>query len=157
MLIGWLLSLNKYTNKEIKRICTEVHSGRNYYQVKIDKLRKFLRAEGIDTNAAKLKLLIEYTEKSAEEYKYPFIISRGTFFSVTFPIIVTTVGYVLNRHVEKLEIALLASSGVIVILTIVLIYTSLIKKFIFDELINGDYQRLKTIANDLRELYFKEV
>lgn len=157
IIIGWIIFLNKYTNYERDRIKNEIHKGKNYNEIKQEKLKKFLRTEALDVNPQKIKLLIELTEKSAEEFKSDFFIGRGAFLSITIPIIVATVSYIYNKHVERLEVALVVALLLLVAVIFIFFYVSLFKILVYDEFINGDYKKLKTIANDLRELYFREV
>ncbi|WP_110930082.1 hypothetical protein [Paenibacillus bouchesdurhonensis] len=155
-LFFWYVVFLRDSKRERDRIIQFDNGGKNYYQVRIDGLKKFLRNEGIDTDPQKIDLLIKMVEKQSEEQKVPFFIGRGIILTIIIPIISATYTNILNKYVDNLETVIFIFVILIAIIIILFCYAS-IYKFIYDEFINGDYQRYKIIANDLRELYFKEV
>ncbi|PWV90617.1 hypothetical protein DFQ01_14130 [Paenibacillus cellulosilyticus] len=155
-LIIWYLVFLRDSILERDRVIEFDNGGKSYYQVRIDGLKKFLRNEGIDTEPKKIDLLIKIVEKQSEDIKIPFFVGRGIFLSVLIPIISATYTNILNKYTDNLETVVMIFLIIALIILLIFIYISAIK-LIYDEFINGDYQRYKTIANDLRELYFKEV
>ncbi|GAB6988721.1 hypothetical protein [Paenibacillus pini] len=141
---------------ESDRIIQSDNSGKSYYQARMDGLKRFLKNEGFDTNPQKIDLLIKMVEKQSEEAKVPFFIGRGIILTIIIPIISATYTNILNKYIDRLEIVILIFVIFIATVLIIFYYVSIFKLF-YDEIINGDYQRYKTIANDLRELYFREV
>ncbi|MCG7385596.1 hypothetical protein [Paenibacillus sp. ACRRY] len=139
---------------ERDRIIESENKGKNYYQVRIEGLRKFLRNESIDTDPKKIELLIKLVEKQAEEQKVPFFVGRGILLTVLLPIISATYTNILNKYTDDLTTVLTIFLILLIVILFVFIYATLFR-FIYDDFINGDYQRYKTIANDLRELHFK--
>ncbi|KJD43629.1 hypothetical protein [Paenibacillus terrae] len=156
ILILWYVVFFRESKRERDRIIQIDNGGKSYYQVRIDGLKKFLRNEGIDTDPQKIDLLIKMVEKHSEEEKVPFFIGRGIILTIIIPIITATYTNILNKYIDRLETVILIFIVLIAIILILFYYVSIFK-FFYDEFINGDYQRYKTIANDLRELYFKEV
>lgn len=139
---------------ERDRIIESDNNGKNYYQVRIEGLKKFLRNGSIDTDPKKIELLIKLVEKQAEEQKVPFFVGRGILLTVLLPIISATYTNILNKYTDDLTTVLTIFLILLIIILFVFIYATLFR-FIYDDFINGDYQRYKTIANDLRELHFK--
>ncbi|MEN1985662.1 hypothetical protein [Paenibacillus hubeiensis] len=155
LIICFVVSLRDLT-LERDRIIKFENNGKNYYQVRIEGLRKFLRNEGIDTDPKKIDLLIKLVEKQAEEQKVPFFVGRGILLTVLLPIVSATYTNILNKYTDDLTTVLTIFLIILGVILLVFIYASFFR-FIYDEFINGDYQRYKTIANDLRELHFKVV
>ncbi|MBQ4900688.1 hypothetical protein KB559_17775 [Paenibacillus sp. Marseille-P2973] len=155
-LVIWYLVFLKDSTLESERVIKFDNGGKNYYQVRTEGLKKFLKNEGIDTNPKKIELLIKLVEKQAEEQKVPFFIGRGIILSILLPIISATYTIVLNKYTNNLETVILIFLIIIITILLIFIYLSVFK-FLYDDFINGDYQKYKTIANDLRELYFKAV
>lgn len=75
LIMCFLVSLRDLT-LERDRIIESDNNGKNYYQVRIEGLRKFLRNESIDTDPKKIELLIKLVEKQAEEQKVSFFVGR---------------------------------------------------------------------------------
>ncbi|MDN4600672.1 hypothetical protein P5G61_05500 [Paenibacillus sp. F6_3S_P_1C] len=155
LIICFVVSLRDLT-LERDRITKSDNNGKNYYQVRIEGLRKFLRNESIDTDPKKLDLLIKLVEKQAEEQKVPFFVGRGILLTVLLPIVSATYTNILNKYTDDLTTVLTIFLIILAVILFAFIYATFFR-FIYDEFINGDYQRYKTIANDLRELHFKLV
>ncbi|WP_328800460.1 hypothetical protein T3H97_18040 [Paenibacillus sp. LX16] len=115
-----------------------------------------MRNESIDTDPKKIDLLIKLVEKQAEEQKVPFFVGRGILLTILLPIVSTTYTNILNKYTDDLTTVLTIFAIISAIVLLAFIYATVFR-FIYDEFINGDYQRYKTIANDLRELHFKLV
>ncbi|QDY83523.1 hypothetical protein FQU75_08920 [Paenibacillus polymyxa] len=141
---------------ERDRIIKFDNKGKNYYQIRIEGLRAFLRNESIDTDPKKIDLLIKLVEKQAEEQKVPFFVGRGILLTILLPIVSATYTNILNKYTDDLTTVLTIFAIISAIVLLAFIYATVFR-FIYDEFINGDYQRYKTIANDLRELHFKLV
>lgn len=139
---------------ERDRIIESDYKGKNYYQVRMEGLRKFLRSESIDTDPKKIESLIKLVEKQAEEQKVPFFVGRGILLTVLLPIISATYTNILNKYTDDLTTVLIIFSVLLIVILCIFISATLFR-FVYDDFINGDYQRYKTIANDLRELHFK--
>ncbi len=155
LLFLWAYIFIKETDVEIKRIQREQNQGKNYYQIRIQHLKTYLKNEGIDHDQTKLKLLIEMVDKQAEEFIIPFLIGRGLFLSFFIPLWSALITYTLNRHIERLELAVVIVVVASFIIMVIWLFSSMLKQIIYDEIINGDYQRLKAISNDIREIHFK--
>ncbi len=153
LIISFFLFL-KDSRKEKDRIINSDHNGKNYDQIRLDGLRRFLRNESIDTDLKKIELLIQLVEKQAEELKVPFFVGRGILLTVLLPIVSATYTNILNKYADDLTTVLILFSTIVIIIISVFIYATILR-FIYEISINGDYQRYKTIANDLRELHFK--
>lgn len=139
---------------ERDRITRFDNKGKTYYQIRIDGLKIFLKNESIDTDPKKLELLIKLVEKQAEEQKVPFFVGRGILLTILLPIVSATYTNILNKYTNDLNTVLIIFIVILVSLLLIFIYATFFR-FIYDEFINGDYQRYKTIANDLREIHFK--
>nr|WP_154892421.1 hypothetical protein [Paenibacillus xylanexedens] len=153
LIICFFVSLKDLTT-ERDRIIEFENNGKNYYQIRIQGLRTFLKNESIDTDSKKIELLIKLVEKQSEEQKVPFFVGRGIVLTVLLPIVSATYTNILNKYTEDLTTVLTIFLVILGVVLLLFIYATVFR-FIYDEFINGDYQRYKTIANDLRELHFK--
>ncbi|MUG87278.1 hypothetical protein GNP92_13130 [Paenibacillus timonensis] len=150
-----LPSLYKKTESERDRILSEEHEGLNISGVRMKRLKKFLKVESIDHSNEKLNLLISSVDKQAEESKVPFLVGRGVMAALLIPIWIQGIAWVLNKQIDSIEGFVVFSTILLLLLILVAAFLSFWKTFVHDEIINSDYNRLKTISNDLREYQFK--
>jgi hypothetical protein len=152
----WMFIFLRDATKESERIINDVNGGKSYHQIRVEGLKGFLKREGLDYNPKKLELLIKMLEQQSEELKVPFFVGRGIFLALIISIISATYTNILNKYISNIETVSIIFVVLIIGLLILMYYVSIFK-FLYDEFFNGDYQRYKTIANDVRDLYFNVV
>ena len=118
------------------------------------RLKKFFDDEKIDLSSDKLKLLITFVDKQAEESKVPFLLGRGLMAALLIPLWVQIISWFFNR-IDDIKILGLF---ILILVYFVILISTLIKMCgtIYDHIINSDYYRLKRISNDLFELQLKD-
>lgn len=151
-----LPSLYKKVESERDRILLEEHNGLSLSGVRMKRLKKFLKDESIDHFNEKLNLLISSVDKQAEEYRVPFLVGRGVIAAFLIPIWIQGISWVLNKQIDTIENFIVFIATLFFFLILVAWLLFLWKKIIHEEIINSDYNRLKTISNDLREYQFKD-
>ncbi|RJE91210.1 hypothetical protein D3P07_03870 [Paenibacillus sp. 1011MAR3C5] len=157
MLLSVLVMPNlfKRTEEERTRIYNQFHYGLNYYELRMRRLRKFLKDEGIDFSKEKIAALITLIDKQADEHKIPFLVGRGVLAAILIPIWVQGISWVLNKQITRIEEAVVFIVILLAIIFLIWMVITAWKKIIYDEIINSDYNRLKLMSSDLRELVFK--
>ncbi|MNP60603.1 hypothetical protein D3C76_1557010 [compost metagenome] len=75
--------------------------------------------------------------------------------ALLIPIWIQGIAWVLNKQIDSIEGFVVFSTILLLLLILVAAFLSFWKTFVHDEIINSDYNRLKTISNDLREYQFK--
>lgn len=139
--------------KEFERVIKEEYSGLNLFHFSRKKLKQFLVDKGM-YDKEKLKLLFERAEKTADTLTTPMFVNRGTLLSFLIPL--WTI--VLNLIFLKQDLSL--TDGVILVGCIVLLLLTLwfITKLIsqlFDDFVNSDYYKLKSISDILWDFYIE--
>ncbi|SEB10104.1 hypothetical protein [Paenibacillus sp. 276b] len=152
-----LPNLFKRTEKERDRILSEEHNGLNFSDIRMKRLRKFLKEESIDHSKEKLNLLISYVDKQAEEKRVPFLVGRGVMAALLIPIWIQGIAWILNKQIDSIEWFVVFIIILLLILILVTMFLSFWKTIVHDEIVNSDYNSLKIISSDLREYQFKDL
>ncbi|MNW44888.1 hypothetical protein D3C74_221370 [compost metagenome] len=148
--------LLKEVESQREKILKEFHNGLSLAGIRMKRLKKFLKEESIDHPKEKLDLLVTFVDKQAEELKTPFLIGKGVMAALLIPIWIQGIAWILNKQISTFEGFVFF---IIILVLFLLIFWSILffwKSIVHDEIINSDYNRLKMILNDLRELQFKE-
>lgn len=148
--------LLKKVEIERDRILKEVHNDFTIVGIRMRRLKNFLKAEGIDYSKEKLNLLIASVDKQAHELRTPLLVGKGVMAALLVPIWIQGIAWILNKQINSVELFVLFIVVLLLVLLVFWFFLSFYKSVIHDEIINSDFNRLKMISNDLRELQFKE-
>lgn len=152
-----VLNFFKKLDKEVKRVYKDVHGGLNYVKLRISRLNKFLKEEGIDHSKEKINLLIAMIDKNAEELRVPFLVGRGLLVALLVPIWVQCLAWAFQKQITQIKEAVIFVCIILAVLIVIWYLIIIFKYTVYDEFFNGDYNRYKTIANDLREIILKNL
>jgi len=148
-------NLLKKMELERDRILKDIHNCSDFTSLRLRRLKKFLKDESLDHAINKIELLISLVDKQAEETRVPFLVGRGAVAAFLIPIWIQCISWILNKKIETVESFTFFIVLLIGILIVIIGLLSFWKMIVHDEIVNGDYNRLKLISNDLREMQFK--
>ncbi|MFQ3544831.1 hypothetical protein Q7A53_12120 [Halobacillus rhizosphaerae] len=148
-----------YLNHEMERISKEVHNREttgNVIKKRREEFAQCLEEKGI-TKPEQFEFLIELIDKNAQEMKTPFFINRGIIAAILGPIWIQYLTFVFTMSTHSLEEAtgLLVLLVVLIMLFLCFVYIS--RSIVVDDLMNGEYNKMRKMGNVVRDIYLMKL
>lgn len=154
LLIPIVKHFAKKLEAEVKFVQKQYHSGQNYHEIRIQRLRKYLREHGLDYNKERLKLLIDQINSNSNDLKIPFLIGGSLLIATIIPIWNQILAWIF-KEINRLETLVVFVLVLLFVIIAIWYIISLFKQLIYDEFIYSDFNRVKLIVSDLNEIYMK--
>lgn len=154
LLIPIVKHFAKKLEAEVKFVQKQYHSGQNYHEIRIQRLRKYLREHGLDYNKERLKLLIDQINSNSNDLKIPFLVGGSLLIATIIPIWNQILAWIF-KEIDRLETLVVFVLVLLFVIIAIWYIISLFKQLIYDEFIYSDFNRVKLIVSDLNEIYMK--